>query len=119
MAEIKNAECELIVSCKNCLYDKMCFKKGGSWEGEKQNLKTSFHCSQFEPNAEYLKTHNGDCPFCKDRTLEELPIKSNADLSRTIAMIAQGDQKKEIVLSVKGTAYGVEIDFCPKCGRKL
>lgn len=110
----------MFVTCKDCRYDKMCFKKRNAWEGEKQNLNTSFHCSQFEPNSEYIKTSNsGECPFCKDRTLEELPIKSNADLSRTLAMIAQGDQKKEIVLSVKGTAYGIEIDFCPKCGRKL
>lgn len=60
-----------------------------------------------------------ECPYCKERTLEELPIKTNADTSRTIVMIAQGDNKKEIVFSHKGASFGVEINFCPICGRKL
>jgi hypothetical protein len=60
-----------------------------------------------------------ECVFCSDRTLDDLPIKSNADLSRTLALIAQGDEKKEIVFHVNGVAYGIEIDFCPICGRCL
>ena len=59
------------------------------------------------------------CPYCEDWTTKELPIKSNADLSRTTALIAQGDKKKEIVFHNKGVAYGIEINFCPICGRKL
>ena len=62
------------------------------------------------------------CKYCENilpKLPAELPIKSNADLSRTLAIISQGDRKKEIVLSVKGTAYGIEIDYCPICGRKL
>lgn len=65
------------------------------------------------------KILESECPYCKERTLEELPIKTNADTSRTIVMIAQGDNKKEIVFHHKGTAFGVEINFCPICGRKL
>jgi hypothetical protein len=60
-----------------------------------------------------------ECLFCKNRTLTELPLKTNADTSRTLALIAQGDNKREIVFSIKGVAYGIEIDFCPICGRNL
>lgn len=59
------------------------------------------------------------CPYCEDWTTQELHIKSNADLSRTLALIAQGDKKKEIVFHNNGVSYGIEIDYCPKCGRKL
>lgn len=58
------------------------------------------------------------CPFCKDYTTTDIPIKSNADTARSIAMIAQGDRKKEIVFSINNTAYAIEINFCPICGAK-
>lgn len=60
-----------------------------------------------------------ECPYCEDWTTTELPIKSNADLSQTLALIARGDKKKEIVFHNNGVSYGIEIDFCPKCGRRL
>ena len=59
------------------------------------------------------------CPFCKDYTTTDIPIKSNVDTARAIAMIAQGDRKKEIVFSINNTAYAIEINFCPLCGRRL
>lgn len=59
------------------------------------------------------------CEYCKDRTLAELPMKTNCDTSRTWALIAQGDRRKEIVFVDKGCTYGIEINYCPICGRKL
>ena len=59
------------------------------------------------------------CEYCKDRTLTELPMKTNCDTSRTWALIAQGDKKKEIVFVDKGHTYGIEINYCPICGAKL
>lgn len=60
------------------------------------------------------------CKYCKDRSLNELPMRSNADMSKVGALIAfDGEGGKEIVFHVNGTAYGIQIDFCPKCGKKL
>ncbi|MBQ7818400.1 MAG: hypothetical protein IJ341_01755 [Bacteroidales bacterium] len=68
---------------------------------------------------EIQKSATPECPYCRNNTTEDIPIKSNADVSRTVALIAQGDNKKEIVFSHKGTAFGIEINFCPICGREL
>ena len=59
------------------------------------------------------------CEYCKERALVELPMKTNCDTSRTWALIAQGDKKKEIVFVNKGCTYGIEISYCPICGQKL
>ena len=59
------------------------------------------------------------CEYCKHRTLSELPLKTNCDTSRVGVLIAQGDRKKEIVLWTKEGTYGIEINYCPICGRKL
>lgn len=60
------------------------------------------------------------CKWCSGQYIaEDIPIKSNADLSRTFCIIAQGSDKKEFVLSANRISYGIEIDFCPFCGRKL
>jgi hypothetical protein len=60
------------------------------------------------------------CKFCNGKWInEEISIRSNADLCKTFCLIAQGDAKKEFIFSVNSTAYGVEIDFCPFCGRRL
>lgn len=59
-----------------------------------------------------------ECDFCK-RLPEELPIKSNADTGRVLAIIAQGDNKKELIFSDHTIAYGIEINYCPICGREL
>ena len=58
------------------------------------------------------------CTFCKVLP-DDLNIKSNADISRVIGVIANGSNGKELVFMVNGTAYGIEIDYCPMCGRKL
>ena len=65
------------------------------------------------------ETKSEGCKFCKNWSVEDIPIKSNADLRKVFAMIAQGDRKKEIILHVNGAAYGIEIAFCPICGAKL
>ena len=49
----------------------------------------------------------------------ELPLKTNCDTIRTWALIAQGDRKKEIVFHCREGVYGVEINYCPICGRSL
>ena len=59
------------------------------------------------------------CEYCKDRTLTELPMKTNCDTSRIGCLIAQGDKKKEIVFWTREGTYGIEINYCPICGRKL
>lgn len=60
------------------------------------------------------------CRFCCGKFVpDDIPIKSNADLRKTFCILAQGSEKKEVVLSVNGTAYGIEVYFCPFCGRKL
>ena len=35
------------------------------------------------------------CPSCKDYITTDIPIKSNVDTAKAIAMIAQGDQEKK------------------------
>ena len=62
------------------------------------------------------------CEYCKDYTLEGLPIVSNCDplFERFSAMIADmGNDGKEIVIVTKGKAFGLPINYCPICGRKL
>ena len=60
------------------------------------------------------------CELCSGKTIpDDIPIKSNANLSKTMCVIAQGSDKKEIVFIVNGTAYGIEINNCPFCGRVL
>lgn len=60
-----------------------------------------------------------ECPYCKDRTLTGLPLKTNCDTSRVGCLIAQGDKKKEIVFWSPIGTYGIEINFCPICGAML
>lgn len=60
-----------------------------------------------------------ECPYCKERTLTELPLKTNCDTSRVGVLIAQGDRKKEIVFWSPIGTYGIEINFCPICGAKM
>lgn len=68
--------------------------------------------------SSFREVSQEECTFCKGFP-DELSIKSNADTSRVIGIIANGLNGKELVLVVKGTAYGIEIDYCPMCGRKL
>lgn len=58
------------------------------------------------------------CEFCEDLP-ESLPINSNADTCRSFAVIVNVPNKKELVLSIQGTTYGVAIKYCPICGKKL
>lgn len=61
-----------------------------------------------------------ECKYCKDYTLNSLPMRSNADLRMVGSLIADdGEGGKEIVIHIDGIAYGILIDFCPMCGRKL
>ena len=63
------------------------------------------------------------CKYCKNLNTcnipEEIPINSNVDLSRTIAIIAHGATKPELILTGPFGAHGIEIDYCPRCGEKL
>ena len=60
------------------------------------------------------------CKYCVgDRIPEDIPILGNVDTRRSICIIAQGVDKKQIVLNANGKAYGIDIDYCPFCGRKL
>lgn len=60
------------------------------------------------------------CKYCVgDRIPEDIPIQGNVDTRRSICIIAQGIDKKQIVLNANGKAYGIDIDYCPFCGRKL
>ena len=60
------------------------------------------------------------CRFCDGKYLpDEIPIKGNIDTRRSVCIIAQGSDKKEIVLNANGKCYGIEINNCPFCGRKL
>ena len=67
----------------------------------------------------YRKVEQGECPYCKDRTVTELPLKTNCDMSRVGVLIAQGDKKKEIVFWTHDGTYGIEINYCPICGAKM
>lgn len=65
-------------------------------------------------------TTNNCCRFCSGKWIDdEIKIKSNADTSKAFCLIAQGDVKKEFVFSVACVVYGVEINFCPFCGRRF
>ena len=60
------------------------------------------------------------CKYCVgDRIPEDIPIQGNVDTRRSICIIAQGVDKKQIVRNANGQAYGIDIDYCPFCGRKL
>ncbi len=60
------------------------------------------------------------CQFCCGKSVPDyVPINSNADLRKTFCILAQGANKKEIIMSINNVAYGVEVEFCPFCGRKL
>ena len=62
------------------------------------------------------------CKYCKDLTLIELPVRSNCDLlmERFQTLIANdGEGGKEIVISHEGKAFGIQINYCRMCGRKL
>lgn len=61
------------------------------------------------------------CKYCDDyhTIADDIPIRSNCNLSRCMCLIVQGARQKELVMSINGEAYGIEIDYCPKCGRKL
>ena len=59
------------------------------------------------------------CEYCKPRTTQDLPINSNADISRVFALIADMGNGPEICVSNKGIMYGIPITYCPKCGDKL
>lgn len=60
------------------------------------------------------------CSFCNYKLIpKKLNVKSNADTSKILSLIAQGDKRKELVFVVNDIAYGIEIDYCPMCGRKL
>lgn len=86
-------------------------------------------CKEFngEKCKDYISKDNlskkeKQCEYCKDYTLECLPIVSNCDplFERFSAMIADmGNGGKEIVIITKGNAFGLPINYCPICGRKL
>lgn len=60
------------------------------------------------------------CRFCDGKYLpDEIPILGNIDTRRSVCIIAQGADKKQIVLNANGKCYGIDIDYCPFCGRKL
>lgn len=62
------------------------------------------------------------CKFCSQNTNENLPINTNNSLRKTFAFITCGENK-ELVLSIDESGfietYGIPVEFCPKCGRKL
>ena len=69
-----------------------------------------------------MKDKEKQCQYCKDLTLTELPVRSNCDLlvERFQTLIANdGEGGKEIVVSHKGKAFGIQINYCPICGEKL
>lgn len=61
------------------------------------------------------------CRFCKDRSLENVPIRTNCDIvaDRFIALIADMGNGKEIVIHANGKAYGIPVNFCPFCGQRF
>ena len=59
------------------------------------------------------------CIYCKDYPPTRLPLKTNCDTSTAGALIAHGDVKREIVFYSQIGTYGIEINFCPICGRNL
>lgn len=65
---------------------------------------------------------NKECIYCKDYTTQDLPVISNCDplYERFFALIADmGNGGKEIVILTNGKAFGLPINYCPICGRKL
>lgn len=60
------------------------------------------------------------CKYCKDRTIVEIPFRTNVDRPMFIPLIAiKEDGGKELVISAQGKAYGLQIKYCPMCGEKL
>ena len=84
-------------------------------------------CKEFngEKCKDYISKNQSKekrCEYCKDYTLEGLPIISNCDplFERFDAQISDmGNGGKEIVITTKGNAFGLPINYCPICGRKL
>ena len=61
-----------------------------------------------------------ECKYCADRTVEIIPFRTNVEYPMFVPMIAfKEDGNKELVISANGEAYGLQINYCPMCGRKL
>ena len=60
------------------------------------------------------------CLYCASAVeRKDFDINSNADISRVVSLLSDMGNGPEIIFSIKGTAYGVNVEFCPKCGRRL
>ena len=77
---------------------------------------------EYDEEIAQIEKRENQCEYCKDYTLESLPIISNCGplFERFDAQISDmGNGGKEIVITTKGNAFGIPINYCPICGRKL
>lgn len=62
------------------------------------------------------------CKYCKDYSVESTPVRSNCNPVSELftSLIADaGNGGKELVVSHKGKAFGIPLNFCPFCGEKI
>lgn len=60
------------------------------------------------------------CIYCEDYKVSKgIDLKSNCDISRSGAIIVNGDKGKELVFYNEKGTYGILINYCPMCGRKV
>jgi hypothetical protein len=117
----KNAKImfDLVDICRYCETEEKAIRQTNRSEaGNFVNLLNQ----EMEELKNSMRDKEKQCEYCKDYTLEGLPIVSNCDplFERFSAMIADmGNGGKEIVIITKGNAFGLPINYCPICGRKL
>lgn len=64
-------------------------------------------------------TKSRQCEYCSETGNKVLVIKSNCSSQRKGALIANGENSKELIFFVELNTYGIPIKYCPICGRKL
>ena len=61
------------------------------------------------------------CRYCDEKTIQSTPVRSNCDPVREHfdSLIVNAYQGMELIITIRNTAYGIPLNFCPFCGRKF
>lgn len=60
------------------------------------------------------------CKYCKDFSIEALPYRTNTNEDLISLIALKEDGNKEIVVHLMEIgAFGIQINYCPMCGRSL
>lgn len=60
------------------------------------------------------------CKYCEIFPPENIPYRTNSNEWHFIDLIAsKEDGDKELIVSCKSEVFGLQINYCPMCGRRL